>query len=130
MYRLSSWHKSDPVCIGCPAGTSQIRCVSAVQLAQVRSGVHQTRAELQKGQRASYAMQNTSAQLPFHFRHDPLKLARDPVKVVAGGPTDLKILSNGRPLVTDLCRSKSVTWCFMPCLQSWLYQGKMTKSTS
>ena len=29
------------VCISCPACTSKIQCVSAVQLAQVRSGVYQ-----------------------------------------------------------------------------------------
>ena len=38
-------------------------------------------------------MQNTSAQLLFPVRHDPLKLSRDPPKVVAGSPRDLlKIL--------------------------------------
>ena len=52
-------------------------------------------------------MQNTSAQLLFHIRLDTLKLARDPVKVVARGPKDLlKILANGSPVVTDLCWSK------------------------
>ena len=45
------------------------------------------------GQRASYAMQNTSAQLLFHVRLDPLKLAKDPLKVVTGSPRDLKILA-------------------------------------
>ena len=38
-------------------------------------------------------MQNTSAQLLFHVRLDPLKLAKDPLKVVAGSPRDLKILA-------------------------------------
>ena len=43
-------------------------------------------------------MQNTSAQLLFRIRLDPLKLARDPLKVVAGCSKDLlKILANGSP---------------------------------
>ena len=54
-----------------------------------------------KGQRASYAMQNTSAQLLFPIRLDSLKLARDSLKVVAGSPRDLlKILANGSPINT------------------------------
>ena len=36
-------------------------------------------------------------QPPFHIRPDPLKLHRDPLKVVAGSPRDLKILTNGSP---------------------------------
>ena len=44
------------------------------------------------------AKQNTSAQLPFHTRLDPLKLLGDPLKVIAGNPRDiLKILANGSP---------------------------------
>ena len=47
---------------------------------------------------ASYAKQNTSAQLPFRIRLDPLKLLGDPMKVVEGSPRDLlKILANGSP---------------------------------
>ena len=42
-------------------------------------------------------MQNTSAQLLFHIRLDPLKLARDPLEVVAGYPMDLNIFANGSP---------------------------------
>ena len=43
-------------------------------------------------------MQNTSVQLLFHIRLDPLKLARDPLKVVAGSPMDLLIiLADGSP---------------------------------
>ena len=54
-----------------------------------------------------YAKQNTSAQLPFRIRHDPLKLPGDPVKVVAGSPRDLhEILTNGSPgaevMITEL----------------------------
>ena len=60
--------------------------------------MYQTGAELYKGQRASYAMQNTSAQLLFPIRLDSLKLARDSLKVVAGSPRDLlKILANRSP---------------------------------
>ena len=65
------------------------------------------RTELQKVQIASHTKQNTSAQLPFHTRLDPLKLARDPLKVtyiiyiyiaLAESPRDLlKILPNGSP---------------------------------
>ena len=35
--------------------------------------------------------------MPFHMRLDPLKLLRDPLKVVAlaGSPRDLEILTNG-----------------------------------
>ena len=41
-------------------------------------------------------MQNSSPQLLFHIRLDPLKSHRDPLKVVAGSPWDLlKILANG-----------------------------------
>ena len=43
-------------------------------------------------------MQNTSKQLLFQIRLDPLKLARDPLKVVAGSPRNLlKVLANGSP---------------------------------
>ena len=42
-----------------------------------------------QGQIASYAKQNTSAQLPFHTRLDPLKLARDPLNIIAESPRDL-----------------------------------------
>ena len=39
-----------------------------------------------------------SAQLLFHVRLDPLKLPRDPLKVVAGRARDpIKILANGSP---------------------------------
>ena len=52
-----------------------------------------------KGIHYIYAKQNTSAQLPVHTRLDPLKLARDPLNVVAGSPTDLlKILASGSPV--------------------------------
>ena len=71
MYQLSSWHKLDLVCI-------------------------KPERSCRKGRRASYAMQNTSAQLLFRIRLDPLKLARDPLQVAAGSPRDLlKILANG-----------------------------------
>ena len=70
MYQLSSWHKVDPVCI-----KPELSC--------------------RRDKRASYVMQNTSAQLLFHIRLDPLKLARDPLKVVAGSRTSLKYLLMG-----------------------------------
>ena len=57
--------------------------------------------ELQQEQRASiiYAKQDTSAQLPVYTRLDPLELARDPLKVVAGRPRDiLEILTSGSPV--------------------------------
>ena len=67
------------------------------------------RTELQKGQRASYAKQNTFAQLLFHIRLDPLKLARDPLKFVAGSPRHLlKILANGSSAYACV-HTKSVT---------------------
>ena len=47
------------------------------------------RTELQKGQRVSCAKQKTSAQLLFHIRLDPLKLPRNPLKVVAAVPGTL-----------------------------------------
>ena len=45
--------------------------------------------------------------MPFHMRLDPLKLLRDPLKVVAGSPRDLlEILTNGSPgaeaMITEL----------------------------
>ena len=44
--------------------------------------------------------------MPFHIRLDPLKLLRDPLKVVAGSPRDLDILTNGSPgaeaMITEL----------------------------
>ena len=56
------------------------------------------RTELLKGQRAAYAKQFTAAQLLFHARLDPLKLARHPLKVVAGSPRDpFQMLTNGSP---------------------------------
>ena len=60
-----------------------------------------------KRSKGHYAKQNTSAQLPFHIRPDPLKLPGDPLKVVAGSPRDLhEILTNGNPgaeaIITEL----------------------------
>ena len=73
MYQLSSWHNLDPVCV-----KPELSC------------------------RRAYAMQNSSAQLLFHIiiRLDPLKLAMDPLKFVAGSPRDhlkVKVLANRSP---------------------------------
>ena len=61
---------------------------------------------------ASHTKQNTSAQLPFHIRLDPLKLPRDPLKGVAKSSRALlKIPANG-----SLLQSVTLYWlCLLVC---------------
>ena len=82
--------------------SSSISCTAeSVQLIVTLFDRTEPIIELQQGQRASiiYAKQDTSAQLPVYTRLDPLELARDPLKVVAGRPRDiLEILTSGSPV--------------------------------
>ena len=101
MYQLSSWCKFDLACISCLdyfsclVGARYIQYVSAVWQNKLDPVCIKPELSCRRDKRASYAMQNTSAQLLFHIRLDPLKLARDPLKVVAGSRTSLKYLLMG-----------------------------------